>query len=330
MPQIQKTWDIAALGELLVDFTGGERSPRGNPVFEANPGGAPCNVLAMAARLGRRTAFLGKVGGDLMGDFLLEAARDAGIDCRGLRRDPRAGTTLAFVLTGPGGERSFSFFRDPGADTLLTPEELDRSVLEDCRIFHFGSLSMTHQPARSATQAAVEAASAAGALVSFDPNYRPLLWDSPEDARRQMLWGAARCQVMKVAEDELCFLTGCREIPQGVQVLLGRCPGIRLLLVTRGAGGAAAFFGESVVERPAFPVEALDTTGAGDTFLGCCLSFLLDRPLDALDQKALGEMLDFASAAAAVVVVTRRGALRSMPDRAQVEALLQKAKEGIL
>ncbi len=329
MPQNQKSWDIAALGELLVDFTGGDQSPRGNPVFEANPGGAPCNVLAMAARLGRRTAFLGKVGGDLMGDFLLEAAQGAGIDCRGLRRDPRAGTTLAFVLTGPGGERSFSFFRDPGADTLLAPEELDPEVLGGCRIFHFGSLSLTHQPARSATQTAVEAASAAGALVSFDPNYRPLLWDSPEEARRQMLWGAAHCQVMKVAEDELCFLTGCREIPQGVQVLLERCPGIRLLLVTRGAEGAAAFLGGITVERPTFSVEAVDTTGAGDTFLGCCLSFLLDRPLNTLDQKALEEMLDFANAAAAIVV-TRRGALRSMPHRDQVEAVLQKAREGIL
>lgn len=321
----EAAWDIAALGELLVDFTGGEAGPGGNPVFEANPGGAPCNVLAMAARLGRRAAFLGKVGGDFLGSFLREALLEAGVDCRGLRADPRAGTTLAFVRTGPGGEREFSFFRDPGADTLLTPEELERPVLESCRIFHFGSLSLTSQPARGATRAAVEAARGAGALVSFDPNYRPLLWADPEEARRQMLWGASQCRVMKAAEEELSFLTGCGEVSQGARALLGRCPGIRLLLVTRGAGGSAAFLDGMEVSCPAFPVRAVDTTGAGDSFLGCCLSFLLDHPLEGLGRAELGEMLRFASAAAALVV-TRRGALRSMPDRARVEAFLKSGE----
>ena len=204
-------YEVIALGELLIDFTASAPSGQGNPQFEANPGGAPCIVLAMLARLGRRTAFVGKVGEDIFGRMLKTAIEEAGIGSAGLVLDPAAHTTLAFVQNAPDGDREFSFYRDPGADELLTagelPEELGRAG-----IFHFGSLSLTREPVRSATRAAVERAAAGGAVISFDPNLRPSLWKRLDDAREEMLWGCSVCQVLKVAEEELGFLTGEREL----------------------------------------------------------------------------------------------------------------------
>ena len=173
-----KRFDVTALGELLIDFTDSGESERGNRLLEANPGGAPCNVLAMLQKLGKQTAFLGKVGQDAFGDLLEQTLQEAGICTGGLRRDTRVHTTLAFVHTLSGGERSFSFYRNPGADVCLAAEELDEELLESCRIFHFGSLSLTDEPCREATRAAVHKAKKAGALISFDPNLRESLWDS--------------------------------------------------------------------------------------------------------------------------------------------------------
>ena len=197
-------YDEIALGELLIDFTGSGANGRGNPLFEANPGGAPCNVLAMLVRLGRRAAFVGKVGEDLFGRMLKAAIQECGIDASGLCLDPAAHTTLAFVQNAPDGDREFSFYRDPGADELLTTEELPKI---EARIFHFGSLSLTREPVRSATRSAVERAKEAGAVISFDPNLRASLWKNLNDAREEMLWGCSVCQVLKVAEEELAFLT---------------------------------------------------------------------------------------------------------------------------
>lgn len=315
-------YDVVALGELLIDFTSAEGSGEA-PVFTANPGGAPCNVLAMLAKLGRSTAFVGKVGEDLFGRFLKGAIERAGIYSGGLLLDgdPAAHTTLAFVQNAPDGDRAFSFYRDPGADELLTPEELPESALRSAGIFHFGSLSLTREPSRAATRRAVALAAEGGAVVSFDPNLRPSLWKSLDAAREEMLWGCSVCQVLKVAEEELSFLTTEEDLEAGAAKLRRDFPSIRLLLVTKGKEGSTAFWREHQVSRPGFPVEAIDTTGAGDTFCGCCLHHILEWGLENLDEERLGEMLSFANAAAGLVT-TRKGALRSMPEEAEVRRLL--------
>ena len=314
-------YDVIALGELLIDFTSSAPSGQGNPQFEANPGGAPCNVLAILARLGRRAAFMGKVGDDLFGRMLKGSIVETGIDAGALVLDPAAHTTLAFVQNAPDGDRAFSFYRDPGADELLTPEELPESALRSAGIFHFGSLSLTREPSRAATRRAVALAAEGGAVVSFDPNLRPSLWKSLDAAREEMLWGCSVCQVLKVAEEELSFLTTEEDLEAGAAKLRRDFPSIRLLLVTKGKEGSTAFWREHQVSRPGFPVEAIDTTGAGDTFCGCCLHHILEWGLENLDEERLGEMLSFANAAAGLVT-TRKGALRSMPEEAEVRRLL--------
>ena len=318
-----KRYDVAALGELLIDFTQSGVGPQGNALFEANPGGAPANVLAMLGKLGRRCAFLGKVGDDAFGEQLAGTLRVCGIDGRGLRRDAAVGTTLAFVHTAPDGERDFSFYRSPGADVMLRPEELDTALLADCRVFHFGSLSLTDEPCRSATQAALAAARDAGALISFDPNLRPPLWPDAETAREQIAWGLARCDVLKIADDELRFVTGEEDPDRGADALRRRFPQLRLLAVTCGASGSRAWCGGAAASAPAFRLGGVtDTTGAGDAFCACMLDYAMTHGAAGLDAADLREMLRFANAAG-YLVATRRGALRSMPERAEIEALLR-------
>ena len=315
-------YDVVALGELLIDFTASGSSGQGNPLFEANPGGAPCNVLAMLAKLGRRCAFVGKVGRDMFGRMLEDAIQEVGIDSRGLVLDPGANTTLAFVRNAPDGDREFSFYRDPGADELLTREELPEELLQGARIFHFGSLSLTREPARSATRSAVELARSGGALISFDPNLRASLWPSLEAAREQMLWGCSVCDILKVAEEELSFLTGCEGLEEGSRAIRSRFPNIRLLLVTQGKTGSVAFWGELSLFCPAYPQSnTVDTTGAGDTFCGCCLHYVLNHGLEALREEDLGEMLRFANAAAGLIT-TKKGAIRSMPELSDIQRVI--------
>ena len=317
-----KRFDVVALGELLIDFTQSGHSPQGNPLFEANPGGAPANVLAMLRRLGRSCAFVGKVGQDSFGDQLEETVREKGIDTRGLLRDPEFPTTLAVVHTLPGGDRDFSFYRKPGADVRLTPEEIDPTLLEDCRIFHFGSLSLTGEPCRSATRRAVELAKRAGALISFDPNLREPLWENLEFAREQIAWGIARCDVLKIADNELRFMTGCEDFDRGVARLRERFPNLRLINVTAGAGGSYAYCRDERVFVPACPLGGvIETTGAGDTFCACVLHFLLDRSPENLTGEDLTGMLRFANSAA-YLVTTKKGAINSMPSPEEVEGVL--------
>ena len=320
---MEKQWDAAALGELLIDFTENGASAQGNPIFEANPGGAPCNVLAMLAKLGRSAAFIGKVGGDMFGRQLKTAAEDAGIDTSALIRDKTAHTTLAFVKTLPDGDRDFSFYRDPGADMLLREDELPEDTLRSTHIFHFGSLSMTHGGVRAATKRAVALAKEAGALISFDPNLRPPLWRDPDDARAQIAWGLAHCDILKIADNELEFMTGETDADTGAAILGREYPGIRMLNVTAGADGSSSYFDGGRVHVPAFRLGGVvDTTGAGDTFCACVLHYVLEYGPDGLDAARRTEMLRFANAAA-YLVTTRKGAIRSMPEKAEVEALLQ-------
>ena len=320
----QKAYDVAALGELLIDFTQNGRSEQGNLLFEANPGGAPANVLAMLRKLGKRCAFLGKVGRDGFGDLLAQTVEEAGVDLRGLRLDEEVHTTLAVVQTLPGGDRDFSFYRKPGADILLRPEELDRELLQSCRVFHFGSLSLTDEPCRSATIEALELAKAAGALISFDPNLRPPLWDDLEDAKTWIAWGLARCDILKIADNELLFMTGEEDFDRGAAILQERYPNIRLLNVTAGAEGSRAYYRDLRVFVPACKRGGvIETTGAGDTFCACVLNYVLEHGLDGLGEAELRDMLLFANTAA-YLVTTRKGAIRSMPEKEQVEALLKE------
>ncbi len=214
-----KHYDVTALGEVLIDFTENGSSAQGNPMYEANPGGAPCNVLAMLQKFGHKTAFLGKVGEDIFGRRLEIVLKEAGIDTAGLCMDPTVCTTLAFVEKKADGDRDFSFYRNPGADMMLRTEELQEQILKDTRIFHFGTLSMTDEPVRSATRHAIETAKANGALLSFDPNIREPLWQSMEEAKRQTAYGMEVCDVLKISDNEIRWFTGEEDFDRGVDKL---------------------------------------------------------------------------------------------------------------
>ena len=275
----------------------------------------------MLGKLGRKTAFIGKVGDDMFGRSLRDTAADVGIDVSGLLLDGSAHTTLAVVHTFPNGDRDFSFYRDPGADMLLREDELPEDMLKETRIFHFGTLSMTHEGVRAATKKAVAIAKESGALISFDPNLRPPLWADMNEAKEQIDWGLSQCDILKIADNELEFMTGETDFGRGAAILRRRHPNIRLLNVTAGADGSCSFYGDKTVFVPAFRLGgAIETTGAGDTFCACVLNYVLENGVKALSVAQLMEMLRFANAAA-YLVTTKKGAIRSMPEREQVEAI---------
>ena len=314
--------DVTALGELLIDFTPAGSSAQGNPVLEANPGGAPCNVLSMLTRLGHSTAFIGKVGRDAFGDQLEAALQEVGISTQGLCRDSEIHTTLAFVHKKPDGDREFSFYRSPGADMLLSEEDLDHELIAGCRIFHFGTLSMTHPGCRQATRAAVQEARSLGKVISFDPNLRESLWPDPEELRTQVLWGMAECDILKISDNEITWLTGEEDFTAGVAWIRARYPQIRLILVSMGPDGSRAYYRDLIVEvKPFLQPNTIETTGAGDTFCACVLHDVLVHGLENRTEADLTAMLRFANAAASIIT-TRKGALRVMPTRAEIEALL--------
>ena len=319
---MRESFDVLALGELLIDFTENGASAQGNPLLEANPGGAPCNVLAMLQKLGKRTAFVGKVGRDMFGAQLREAAESAGICMDYLLEDAHVHTTLAFVKTFPNGDRDFSFYRDPGADMMLRSDELPLEAIKKARIFHFGTLSMTHPDVRFATRKAVTVAKEAGALISFDPNLRPPLWYDLEEAREQIAWGLSRCDILKIADNELAFMTGETDFDKGAARLRESYPNIKVLNVTAGADGSYSYTGGRRVFVPSFRLGGtIETTGAGDTFCACVLNYVLEHGADKLSEIEVTDMLRFANAAA-YLVTTRKGAIRSMPEREQVEEIL--------
>ena len=319
---MRESFDVLALGELLIDFTENGASAQGNPLLEANPGGAPCNVLAMLQKLGKRTAFVGKVGRDMFGTQLREAAEGAGICMDYLLEDTHVHTTLAFVKTFPNGDRDFSFYRDPGADMMLRSDELPLEAIKKARIFHFGTLSMTHPDVRFATRKAVTVAKEAGALISFDPNLRPPLWYDLEEAREQIAWGLSRCDILKIADNELEFMTGETDFDKGAARLRESYPNIKVLNVTAGADGSYSYTGGRRVFVPSFRLGGtIETTGAGDTFCACVLNYVLEHGADDLSEAQLTDMLRFANAAA-YFVTTKKGAIRSMPEREEVESIL--------
>lgn len=319
---INTRFDVTALGELLIDFTDNGRSSQGNILFEANPGGAPCNVLAFLKKLGRSCAFVGKVGDDMFGHLLRDVAAEAGICMDYLVFDKEVRTTLAFVKTFENGDRDFSFYRNPGADMELSADELPLDVIANSRIFHFGTLSMTHKGVRRATRKAIDTAKAGGALLSFDPNLRPPLWARLEEAKEQIDYGLARCDILKIADNELEFMTGVTDFDRGAAILREKYPNIRLLNVTAGAEGSWSYYEDKRVFVPACKLGGvIETTGAGDTFCASVLNFVLDHGLEGLTEENMTEMLRFANTAA-YLVTTRKGAIRSMPEREQVLSLL--------
>ena len=240
----------------------------------------------------------------------------------GLVVDTHSHTTLAFVKTAENGDRDFSFYRDPGADALLTPDEVPEDIIAGSKIFHFGSLSLTGEPVRSATQKAVALARAEGCILSFDPNLRPPLWGSLEQAREQINWGLAQCDVLKISDDELLFLTGECDFDAGAAKLNAQFPNLQLVNVTAGAQGSISYYQGLRVFQPGLSLGGvIETTGAGDTFCACVLNFLLEHGLEHLTSQDLSQMLRFANAAA-YLVTTRRGAIRSMPEPEQILALL--------
>lgn len=317
-----KKYDVIALGELLIDFTMNGQSEQGNNMFEACPGGAPCNVLALLNKMGKKTAFIGKVGKDQFGALLRDTITEAGIDASNLMVDENVNTTLAFVHTFPDGDREFSFYRNPGADMMLTADEVNPEVVKDTKVFHFGTLSMTHEGVREATKKAVETAKANGCLVSFDPNLRPPLWSSLDLAKEQMEYGFGKCDILKISDNEIQFVSGKEDYDEGI-AYLQETYNIPLILLTMGKDGSRAYYKGMRVERPGFSVKAIETTGAGDTFCGSSLNYLVDHDFENLTEEQLGEMLTFANAAAALVT-TKKGAIKAMPVKEEVFELIQK------
>lgn len=316
---MEKIYDVTALGELLIDFAMDGKSGQGNDRFEACPGGAPCNVLAMLSKLDKKTAFIGKVGNDQFGKLLKETIEDVGIDAKGLRMDDEVHTTLAFVHTFPDGDRDFSFYRKPGADMMLAEDEIDYDLIRQAKIFHLGTLSMTDEPVRSATKKALEAAKEAGCLISFDPNLRPPLWSSMELAKEMMEYGFGYCDILKISDNEIQFVSGKEDYDEGIRYLQEKYQ-IPLIFLTMGKDGSRAYYKGMRVERAGFTVDAIETTGAGDTFCGSALSGVLERDFANLTEEDLGDILTFANAAAALITM-KKGAIRSMPEKAEAEKL---------
>lgn len=318
-------FDVTALGEILIDFTPYGKSEAGQRVFEQNPGGAPANVLACLNKCGKKTAFIGKVGNDMHGQFLVDILNDSGICTEGVVVDDSVFTTLAFVALSDSGERSFSFARKPGADTCLTQEELKEEIIRDSKVFHIGSLSLTAEPSKGTTFKALEIAKEAGCIISYDPNYRAPLWNSKEASIEGMRSVISYVDVMKISDEETALLTDIVE-PEGAAKKLVDM-GVSVVVVTLGADGALVCTKEGSIIVPGFKADMLDTTGAGDSFWGGFLKCLLDsgkRP----EEVSLEEATVFAKYGNAVasLCVEKRGAIPAMPVIEEIEERIRRSQ----
>lgn len=309
-------YDVTALGEILIDFSPAGTDPNGDPLFAQKAGGAPVNLLAAVSRYDGRTAFIGKVGDDLFGKTLRKTLIQCGISDRGLRTDPLRNTTLAFVALDEHGDRKFSFCRNFGADLALTPEEVPEDLIRESKIFHFGSLSLTNEPARSATKHALSLAKAAGCLITYDPNYRPPLWNNVEEAVEQMKKPLPLVDILKISKEELTLLFPGSE-GEAVSAILAL--GVRLVLVTDGGNGARLYTKSLRISRPARNVHPVDTTGAGDIFFGTFLSQLLRRSLslDSLRKEDAAACLETAISVSGKST-ERPGGIASIPDPSEL------------
>ncbi|SOC08007.1 carbohydrate kinase family protein [Pseudobutyrivibrio ruminis] len=322
---MEKKIDVVALGELLIDMTNNGVSENNNDLFEANPGGAPCNVLAMLKRFGHEVNFIGKVGDDIFGRKLKATLEEVGIGTDNLLMDKDVRTTLAFVETFPDGDRDFSFYRNPGADMMLRKDEVDTELIKNTKVFHFGTLSMTHELPREATIFALEEAKKNGAIITFDPNLREPLWNSLDEAKEQILCGMKYADYLKISDNEIQWLTGEQDYTAGVHKIREQF-NIPLITVSLGKEGSRAYYqpegkDEIIVEVDSFlSPETIETTGAGDTFCGCIIHYLLEYGIYELDENKLKEMLTVANAAASLITRVK-GALRVMPSLDKVNEL---------
>lgn len=318
---MEKTYDVTALGEILIDFTMNGQSEQGNNIFEACPGGAVDNALAMLSKLGRKTAFIGKVGKDQFGRLLKATLEEVGIDASGLAVDDEVNTTLAFVHTFPDRDREFSFYRKPGADMMLSVDDVDYDLIRKSRVFHLGTLSMTDEPAISATKKALEVAKEAGCMITFDPNLREPLWRDLEDAKEAMRYVFGYCDVLKISDNEIQFISGKEDYDEGIKYLQDTY-NIPVIFLTMGKDGSRAYYKDLRVEKKGFTVKAIETTGAGDTFCANAINGVMKYGIDNLDEEKLGEILTYANAGAALITL-KKGAMRSMPTPEQIEELIR-------
>lgn len=316
-------YDITAFGEILIDFTSQGYNENGQMLYARNPGGAPANVAVAAQKLGARTAFIGKVGKDMHGEFLRSVLKEEKVNTEGLISDENYFTTLAFVEVNENGERTFSFSRKPGADTKIQKEEVDIDVLDNTNIFHVGSLSLTDQPARDTTLYAVKRARSKGSIISYDPNYRASLWKDEETAEKQMRSLIPYVDIMKISDEETELLTGCPDVQQAAEILYQQ--GVKIIAVTLGGKGAYIYCSEGGCFVPGFDVKHVeDTNGAGDSFWGGFLYkiSMSEKQLEDLTKEELAEYTRFGNAVASLCV-EKKGAIPAMPELPQVEERLK-------
>lgn len=316
-------YDIVALGEVLIDFTNNGYSASGMRLFEQNPGGAPANMLTAATKLGLSTAFIGKVGTDMHGQFLKEVLEEQGIDTKGMILDPNFFTTLAFVELKENGERVFSFARKPGADTMLTKEDLNQDLLKNTKVFHFGSLSLTNEPSKTATYEAIRIAKEAGAIISYDPNYRAPLWENEKVAIEMMREPIPYVDMMKISDEETELLTGQVDPEAAAEILISQ--GVKVVVVTLGEQGALVRIKDGSRIVAGFKSQVVDTTGAGDSFWGSFVQQVLEtkKEVDTLTLDELSNCVTYANAVASICV-SKRGAIPAMPTKEEVEKRLSQ------
>jgi fructokinase len=315
--------DVTALGEILIDFTPAANSDAQTVSFVRNPGGAPANVLASLAKLGKKTAFIGKVGKDQFGIFLKGVLEQSGIETKGLVFSEETNTTLAFVHLNEQGDRSFSFYRNPGADMMLTADEVDLELIASSKVFHFGSISLTHEPSASATLKALNHAKESGCLISYDPNLRIPLWKDLNHAKQQIELGLSYADVLKISEEELAFITGTQDLEQGSKNIYEHFH-VKLIFVTLGPEGCYYRIGHETGMRKGYAVTAVDTTGAGDSFLAGVLYQILGcgKAISELLLNDIEPMVGFANAVGALTT-TKKGAIPAMPSLEEIEELMR-------
>lgn len=314
--------DVISLGELLVDFTPAYLCDNDKLLFEQNPGGAPANVAVQISRLGISSGFIGKVGNDLFGKFLKKTLESYNVCTKGLVLDNDFLTTLTFVQLDENGDRSFTFYREKGADTQLTFHEIDLNLIANCKVLHFGSLSLTNNPMRSTTINALEYAKNNNKIISYDPNWRPSLWQSERDGIEAMKLGLSFCDIIKVSDQELAMITGCNEISKGITKLLNM--GIQVVLVTLGPDGCCIGTTEKICHLNTYNVNVIDTTGSGDSFLGAFLFKVLQygKPLDKIGISQFINFADFANAAGALCA-SKTGSIPALPDINEIQYCLE-------
>lgn len=318
-----KKFDVTALGEILIDFTFAGLSDRGEHLFEQNPGGAPANVLAAVTKLGGNTSFIGKVGKDIHGDFLKNTLVKYGIDTSSLIETDEAFTTLAFVDLNEKGERSFSFARKPGADTLLKDTDISKEQIEGSKVFHFGSLSLTDEPVKSATLKALQYAKESDVIISYDPNYRPSLWKNEEAGKKGMRLPLEMVDIIKISDEEMVLLTDCDNADDAADALHKK--GIACVIITMGKNGAFVSANGEKINAEGIKTDVADTTGAGDCFMGAFLYSLIkdNKKPSELGKEDLYKYVSFANIAASICV-SRRGAINAMPSKEEIECIRNK------